>query len=820
MNKLCSNYDEKLLEQAQRKKWVKGIILEPTYFMHLYKDIQPNSRHLSSSGLILEGASEDDYVLWKNNGYKLELRVPQINEVLHIKTSTLDAADYNGGCCHTVSESLFLRGATNLNIVALCSGFVLTTSGSWVHHSWCLDEQKRILETRTDIDKQSSSGFTSASGFIAYACVAECRSREDLFKWRVQTFDCGDHKTRLALRKVINMFGIDQRMPHYQNICSINSKIPVTFRNPTEWEDIFKKGGGRAYLSKKNVFAAAGGSNHRDTTFDDWKDTICMITRGGPLPESNRHHIGYVIPSNDFKDANKMNLRMGDDIHPIPSQHEIDNIRPMDQVKVNVEPGLRFWVFILQIGTNGFRGVCCFSGPVEYQQIHGLRHGSIIEFCHEHVMDINWGLRAPSEVFVGCLKSYVKDIGTTYEDCNGNMQTWEMNKDVVPQFVDRSLPKPAKTDPTAAAAWQAPLAEDLVLGIISLLEFWNEAFLEAPSKPSTVFQKKYDKFLARKPSINFKNYKFLTREEWLMEMTLLKGFQHGGITEQEFQRGVACIQSRLDVRQAEAKLAEAKEIKKPKNENSSSVIRVRLINLKNVALNGLCGTKTAYDSVKQRYKIVLDDKTVKQKGYVNVKTENIEIIDEKEKEKEKVDLEFDVNSETLKNVTPCIKQRKLAIQFAAGCSAAAMRHDIQSMATLAQQSIDADETYFAGYVMRGRLKCHAQKDAEAMVDFDLAHECAKHENMLEEADNDPWNLGKFRLQCHRVVRMKDQGRDVSHTRCNGACCQQVDRFEDVFMRNVMNDPVKRQHWESLDESEREKTKEKMKNLMNTMGVTK
>ena len=435
MNKLCSNYDEKLLKQAQRKKWVKGIILEPTYFMHLYKDIQPNSRHLSSSGLILEGASEDDYVLWKNNGYKLELRVPQINEVLHIKTSTLDAANYNGGCCHTVSESLFLRGATNLKIVALCSGFVLTTSGSWVHHSWCLDEQKRILETRTDIDKQSSSGFTSASGFIAYACVAECRSREDLFKWRVQTFDCGDHKTSLALRKVINMFGIDQRMPHYQNICSINSKIPVTFRNPTEWEDIFKKGGGRAYLSKKNVFAAAGGSNHRDTTFDDWKDTICMITRGGPLPESNRHHIGYVIPSTDFKDANEMNLRMGDDIHPIPSQHEIDNIRPMDQVKVNVEPGLRFWVFILQIGTNGFRGVCCFSGPVEHQQIHGLRHGSIIEFCHEHVMDINWGLRAPSEVFVGCLKSYVKDIGTTYEDCNGNMQTWEMNKDVVVSFI-------------------------------------------------------------------------------------------------------------------------------------------------------------------------------------------------------------------------------------------------------------------------------------------------------------------------------------------------------------------------------------------------
>ena len=42
MNKLCSNYDEKLLKQAQRKKWVKGIILEPTYFMHLYKDIQPS----------------------------------------------------------------------------------------------------------------------------------------------------------------------------------------------------------------------------------------------------------------------------------------------------------------------------------------------------------------------------------------------------------------------------------------------------------------------------------------------------------------------------------------------------------------------------------------------------------------------------------------------------------------------------------------------------------------------------------------------------------------------------------------------------------
>ena len=65
-----------------------------------------------------------------------------------------------------------------------------------------------------------------------------------------------------------------------------------------------------------------------------------------------------------------------------------------------------------------------------------------------------------------------------------------------------------------------------------------------------------------------------------------------------------------------------------KNRNSppASVIRVRLKKLKNLALNGLCGTRTTYDAVKQRYKIILDNKTIKQKGYVNVKDENIEII--------------------------------------------------------------------------------------------------------------------------------------------------------------------------------------------------
>jgi len=102
--------------------------------------------------------------------------------------------------------------------------------------------------------------------------------------------------------------------------------------------------------------------------------------------------------------------------------------------------------------------------------------------------------------------------------------------------------------------------------------------------------------------------------------------------------------SSLTVTREEGETKQKTKETNAKNRNSSppaSVIRVRLKKLKNLALNGLCGTRTTYDAVKQRYKIILDNKTIKQKGYVNVKDENIEIIknvnrkdDDKKKEKQ------------------------------------------------------------------------------------------------------------------------------------------------------------------------------------------
>ena len=57
-------------------------------------------------------------------------------------------------------------------------------------------------------------------------------------------------------------------------------------------------------------------------------------------------------------------------------------------------------------------------------------------------------------------------------------------------------------------------------------------------------------------------------------------------------------------------------------------VRVRLVGLNAVALNGKLGTRTTWDESKGRFKVILDDKDIKKKGYANVKPTNLEIISE------------------------------------------------------------------------------------------------------------------------------------------------------------------------------------------------
>jgi TPR repeat protein len=57
-------------------------------------------------------------------------------------------------------------------------------------------------------------------------------------------------------------------------------------------------------------------------------------------------------------------------------------------------------------------------------------------------------------------------------------------------------------------------------------------------------------------------------------------------------------------------------------------VRVRLTGLSNMALNGKLGTTTTWNEEKERFKVILDDKDIKKKGYVNVRPKNIEVIQE------------------------------------------------------------------------------------------------------------------------------------------------------------------------------------------------
>ena len=56
-------------------------------------------------------------------------------------------------------------------------------------------------------------------------------------------------------------------------------------------------------------------------------------------------------------------------------------------------------------------------------------------------------------------------------------------------------------------------------------------------------------------------------------------------------------------------------------------VRVRLTGLSKInALNGKLGTRTTWNEEKKRFKVILDDKDIKKKGYVNVQPKNLEII--------------------------------------------------------------------------------------------------------------------------------------------------------------------------------------------------
>ena len=658
-----------------------------------------------------------------------------------------------------------------------------------------IDAKNRILETRVDRDKASPSGYTHGSGMIAYACVAECRSREALFRWRLQKLECQQLKLKMLTKKVmagiISISDTDTYTYHYDNILAVNNKIQhVTSRVPEEWKTVYAKGGGKSYLSKKKVFQSAAGTNQRLTTLDDWKNSICMITRNGsPLPSSNRHHIGYVSPSHEFVNAKEMNIRMGDVVHPVPSQEELDSLRPFDMVKLNLHPGLRFWTVILQVGSNGFRGVACFSGPVEHQLLHGVAHGTVLDFCHEHIMDTKYGGNATPDIFIQIMKNLVKDVSTVYVDDQGCSQTWEMVKDVVPQFVKQLLPQPAATDPTAA--WASPLQDELVAGITSLLEFWNEAFAA-----------------------------------------------DAGEDRKEEERQEERQDKRQDERQDEVQ-----------------GLTCTTCNAAHTSLNQLkiCRCRQAYycNSECQKKDLVRHKKEHKKFcKQIKKKAKSDDVRKEEAKDQEEVDLELDVNAGTLKEVTPVVaatsqstsEQRQLSVQFALrAAEAAQIHHDVHAMLEFAENAIAADPSYFAGYTMRARFQCFQGHMHEAMVDFDQAYDCALRENTLKEADGAPWSLNVFRLQCRRAIRLEQVPGYKSNSNqhhCHHGCCDNgesteernetdnendnktVESFESVWMRNIMRDPVKRQHWESLDEREREQTKEKMKNLMGMMGLTR
>ena len=118
-----------------------------------------------------------------------------------------------------------------------------------------IDAKNRILETRVDRNKASPSGYTHGSGMIAYACVAECRSREALFRWRLQQLDCQQLKLKMLTKKIMAGIISDTYTYHYDNIIAVNNKIQhVTSRVPEEWKTVYAKGGGRTFLSKKKVF--------------------------------------------------------------------------------------------------------------------------------------------------------------------------------------------------------------------------------------------------------------------------------------------------------------------------------------------------------------------------------------------------------------------------------------------------------------------------------------------------------------------------------------------------------------------------------------
>jgi hypothetical protein len=196
-------------------------------------------------------------------------------------------------------------------------------------------------------------------------------------------------------------------------------------------------------------------------------------------------------------------------------------------------------------------------------------------------------------------------------------------------------------------------------------------------------------------------------------------------------------------------------------------VRVRLINLKRTHLNGELGTRTTFDSKKKRFKVLLDNKKLKKVGYVNVQEKNLEIIPKNNDGGggggkgpqlitctcnavkyccttcQKNDWHYHLSDHN--NILFNKNNRKLSIKFAKQSSEAGKSHNINNMRLFAQKSIEADKTYFGGYIMRGRNLASSGFLEQALVDFEQAMQLAKRENKIHEA-NDLYGLESFLMR--------------------------------------------------------------------------
>ena len=207
------------------------------------------------------------------------------------------------------------------------------------------------------------------------------------------------------------------------------------------------------------------------------------------ITKSNRYHIGNVTASHNFINVREINKKVGDQQYPIPSQDEIDNIRPMDMVKVNLAPGERFFVYVMEVGTNGFRGLAWFTGPVVHGEHHGAKFADILTFNHEHVMDIVWSMcNAPKHIFEHNINFIVKAMEHGHDNVVLNLLTnapsfSSLRYGYLPWFVYQQMKKPSSpqsvwfSNDRHRGRQQGIHAEE---GLMKMMEFWIEGITGSP----------------------------------------------------------------------------------------------------------------------------------------------------------------------------------------------------------------------------------------------------------------------------------------------------------------------------------------------------